>query len=82
MVTNRLTAVLPLSYTFTGNARDASVTLASNTELTLVPMAMNGSTASFVASNSSQAARNSRLTTTTCRKPTSVRTWSRSLKSK
>lgn len=51
MVTNRLTAVLPLSYTFTGEARDASVTLANNTELALVPMAMNGSKASFVPSN-------------------------------
>lgn len=51
MVTNRLTAVLPLSYTFTGEARDASVTLADNTELTLVPMSKNGSTASFVTSN-------------------------------
>lgn len=51
MVTNRLTAVLPLSYTFTGEARNATVTLADNTELTLVPMSKNGSTATFVTSN-------------------------------
>ena len=47
MVTDRLTAVLPLSYTFTGEARDASVTLADNTELTLVPMSKNGTSATF-----------------------------------
>ena len=48
MVTNRLTAVLPLSYTFTGAARNATITLANNTDLVLV---QNGSTASFVPSN-------------------------------
>ena len=48
MVTNRLTAVLPLSYTFTGEARNATITLANNTDLVLV---QNGSTASFVPSN-------------------------------
>ena len=47
MAIYRLTAVLPLSYTFTGEARDASVTLADNTELTLVPMSENGSLATF-----------------------------------
>lgn len=48
MVTNRLTAVLPLSYTFTGSARDATVTLVNNTGLTLM---QNGSPATFVPSN-------------------------------
>ena len=48
MVTNRLTAVLPLSYTFTGLARDATVTLVNNTDLTLM---QNGSTATFAPSN-------------------------------
>lgn len=47
MATYRLLAALPLSYTFTGEARDASVTLADNTRLTLVPMSKNGSRATF-----------------------------------
>lgn len=47
MATYRLTAALPLSYTFTGEARDASATLADNAELTLVLMGKNVSTATF-----------------------------------
>lgn len=37
MTTYRLLAELPLSYTFTGEARDASVTLADNQTLRLIP---------------------------------------------
>ena len=47
MTTYRLVAVLPLSYTFTGEARDASVTRASNAELTLMPISQNGTSATF-----------------------------------
>ena len=47
MNTYRLVAALPLSYTFTGEARDASVTLADNAELTLYPMGKNGTSATF-----------------------------------
>ena len=47
MANYRLVAVLPLSYTLTGEARDASVTLSDNTVLTLKPMGKNGSSATF-----------------------------------
>ena len=47
MATYRLLAGLPLSYTFTGEARSAIVTLADNTRLALVPMSKNGSRATF-----------------------------------
>lgn len=47
MTTYRLLAELPLSYTFTGEARDASMTLADNRTLRLIPMNSLESTAKF-----------------------------------
>ena len=51
MATYRLVAVLPLSYTFTGADRSASITLANNATLGLIPMGQNGAIATFVSTN-------------------------------